>query len=152
MNRNQLSFHALRRHIHLCKMSNSRLRRHQPTLLIPPPIIQRRSSGTGQRVYRIFCRECESILSERGMRVSATRRSSESDTRRSFSFLEQATLLLQPRVSLFSTDALPINIGFLHDDCMGDSRRTCRCLTENLGCLCCGATVGCKSFLSRIDA
>lgn len=64
----------------------------------------------------------------------------------------QAVLLLRPNVSLFSTDALPINCSAYSSN--PDARRspspslsqtvprTCECLTQTLCCHGCGASVG----------
>lgn len=83
------------------------------------------------RVYVLRCAHCNTFLSDRGMR---------------------AVLLLKPHITLFSTDASPVNSGALYSpndlepDAVGEKvERTCDCLTQSIGCYTCGNTIGCKS-------
>lgn len=82
------------------------------------------------RVYVLRCAHCDSFVSDRGMR---------------------AVLLLRPHITLFSTDASPSNCGSLYSSTDEDPsqdaeqvERTCDCLTQSLGCFCCGNIIGCK--------
>jgi hypothetical protein len=78
----------------------------------------------------------------------------------------KASLLLRPNIALFSSDALPDNIGVLYLDGKDEDvwwkkgstektaaamvggggravrARTCDCLTQGMGCLGCGTAVG----------
>ncbi|KAN0091234.1 hypothetical protein V8E55_004800 [Tylopilus felleus] len=83
--------------------------------------------------------------------------------------VHKAVLLLRPNVSLFSTDALPVNCSAystnpdaLRPPCRPSSTpsalRTCECLTQTLCCHTCGAAVGymivipCSRCTSSISA
>ena len=97
------------------------------------PPVQRRSEPH-HRVYTLRCAHCDSFLSDRGMR---------------------AVLLLKPHITLFSTDANPVNCGPLYgsndiEPVNEDEKveRTCECLTQSLGCHCCGNTIGCECHRS----
>jgi hypothetical protein len=96
-------------------------------------------------VYILSCSSCNLALSDRGMKAS---------------------LLLRPNIALFSSDALPDNIGVLYLDGKDEDvwwkkgstektaaamvggggravrARTCDCLTQGMGCLGCGTVVG----------
>lgn len=96
---------------------------------LPPPISPRpqhrptpSSSSGNHKVHEIYC-QCDTLLSDRGMK---------------------AVLLLNPHITLYSTDSVPSSTGPLAE--MGDQgqvkTRTCDCLTEGIGCLCCGSLVG----------
>lgn len=92
------------------------------------PLIQRSSSANlGHRVHLLSCAHCALGLTDRGMR---------------------AVLLLKPHISLYSTDACPVNVGPLFiPDGGGEAprdgpERTCDCLTQGLGCLGCGSLLG----------
>ncbi|KAF8638032.1 hypothetical protein AX16_010664 [Volvariella volvacea WC 439] len=93
----------------------------------PPPI--------AHKVWILDCKSCGTFLTNRGMK---------------------AVLLLRPNVSLYSSDALPINCSAYTSNpdalrprtsCNPPSSsssppRTCECLTQTLCCHGCGATVG----------
>lgn len=100
------------------------------------------SNPAPQEVYILDCRSCGTFLTNRGM---------------------SAVLLLQPDVSLYSTDALPVNcsvspgspqlppyqedhISLSSNTCPsglpGAIPRTCECLTQTLCCHGCGSAVG----------
>jgi hypothetical protein len=85
------------------------------------------------KVWILDCRSCATFLTNRGMK---------------------AVLLLRPNVSLFSTDALPVNCSAYSTNpdalrpppCRPSiasfTPRTCECLTQTLCCHTCGAAVG----------
>ncbi|KIJ67876.1 hypothetical protein HYDPIDRAFT_173615 [Hydnomerulius pinastri MD-312] len=85
------------------------------------------------KVWILDCRSCGTFLTNRGMK---------------------AVLLLRPNVSLFSTDALPINCSAYSTNpdalrpppCRPSTSalpaRTCECLTQTLCCHTCGTGVG----------
>ncbi|KAF9237516.1 FAM72 protein-domain-containing protein [Melanogaster broomeanus] len=85
------------------------------------------------KVWILDCRSCGTFLTNRGMK---------------------AVLLLRPNVSLFSTDALPINCSAYstNPDALRPPpcrlltsalpARTCECLTQTLCCHTCGTAVG----------
>ncbi|KAF8633340.1 hypothetical protein AX17_004512 [Amanita inopinata Kibby_2008] len=90
----------------------------------PPPI--------AHQVWILDCKSCETFLTNRGMK---------------------AVLLLHPNVSLYSSDALPINCSAYssNPDALrppasrprsNSSNRTCECLTQTLCCHGCGSPVG----------
>lgn len=92
----------------------------------PPPI--------PHKVWILDCKSCGTFLTNRGMK---------------------AVLLLRPNVSLYSSDALPVNCSAYPSDpgalrprvsCRPStshiSPRTCECLTQTLCCHGCGATIG----------
>lgn len=88
----------------------------------PPPVQPQ------HRVYVLRCAHCDTFISDRGMR---------------------AVLLLRPDITLFSTDASPSSCGALYSghDWEPESdteqvERTCDCLTQSLGCFCCGNIIG----------
>ncbi|KAL7414738.1 hypothetical protein BDY24DRAFT_413955 [Mrakia frigida] len=90
--------------------------------------IQRTASANlGHRVYLLSCSHCALPLTDRGMK---------------------AVLLLKPHISLYSTDAVPVNVGPLFiPDGGGEApkdgpERTCDCLTQGLGCCGCGSLLG----------
>lgn len=94
--------------------------------------LQRRSEPH-HRVYTLRCSHCDSFLSDRGMR---------------------AVLLLKPHITLFSTDANPVNCGPLYSSNDAEPvsegekvERTCECLTQSMGCHCCGNTIGCECIV-----
>ncbi|CAD6578723.1 MAG: hypothetical protein CYPHOPRED_000658 [Cyphobasidiales sp. Tagirdzhanova-0007] len=87
-----------------------------------------RKSEPHHRVYILRCAHCDAFMSDRGMR---------------------AVLLLKPHISLFSTDAPPVNCGPLYIGANEDPdepevklERTCECLTQSLGCHGCGSING----------
>lgn len=93
----------------------------------PPPAVQPQ-----HRVYVLRCAHCDTFVSDRGMR---------------------AVLLLRPHITLFSTDACPSSCGPLYSSNdlepkseLEQVERTCDCLTQSLGCFCCGNVIGCKHF------
>ena len=120
------------------------------------------SANLGHRVYLLSCSHCALPLTDRGMKVSRTFfiytqysflliERGEFLTRRftcSFRFRRQAVLLLKPHISLYSTDAVPVNVGPLFiPDGGGEApkdgpERTCDCLTQGMGCLGCGTLLG----------
>jgi hypothetical protein len=82
------------------------------------------------RVWILDCKSCGTFLTNRGMK---------------------AVLLLHPNVSLYSTDALPINCSACssNPDALRApasrprfGNRTCECLTQTLCCHGCGSAVG----------
>lgn len=84
------------------------------------------------RVYILRCAHCDNFVSDRGMR---------------------AVLLLRPHITLFSTDACPSSCGALYSSCdeqpepeFEQIERTCDCLTQSLGCYCCGNVIGCRTY------
>ncbi|KAF8070547.1 hypothetical protein FPV67DRAFT_1413745 [Lyophyllum atratum] len=92
----------------------------------PPPI--------PHKVWILDCKSCDTFLTNRGMK---------------------AVLLLRPNVSLYSSDALPVNCSAYTSNpdalrprasCRPSSShvppRTCECLTQTLCCHGCGATIG----------
>jgi len=89
----------------------------------PPPI--------PHKVWVIDCKSCHTFITNRAMK---------------------AVLLLRPNVSLFSSDALPINCSpyTTNPDALRPRPypsfhippRTCECLTQTLCCHSCGSTVG----------
>ncbi|KAF5380378.1 hypothetical protein D9615_004505 [Tricholomella constricta] len=92
----------------------------------PPPI--------SHKVWILDCKSCGTFITNRGMK---------------------AVLLLRPNVSLYSSDALPINCSaYTSNPDVLRSRascrpplphfppRTCECLTQTLCCHGCGATIG----------
>ena len=90
----------------------------------PSPAVQPQ-----HRVYVLRCAHCDNFVSDRGMR---------------------AVLLLRPHITLFSTDACPSSCGALYSGCdeqpepeLEQIERTCDCLTQSLGCYCCGNVIGC---------
>ena len=89
------------------------------------------------RVYVLRCAHCNTFFSDRGMR---------------------AVLLLKPHVTLFSTDTSPSNAGPLYSSQDQEPEppadkleRTCECLTQSLGCHCCGNVVGCESTIPSLE-
>ncbi|KAF8342345.1 FAM72 protein-domain-containing protein [Cantharellus anzutake] len=85
----------------------------------PPPVLQ-------HKVYKIHCASCDTFLSDRGMK---------------------AVLLLRPNISLYSTDALPVNCSTPPRSSAPSSSeppvpRTCECLTQSLCCHGCGNPIG----------
>jgi len=124
----------------------------------PPPI--------PQEVFILDCKSCDTFLTNRGMSV-CTSPSSYIPLLKAEIARIQAVLLLQPDVSLYSSDALPANCSV----CPGTSQlspqyqvlqqqsttnlryvcpsgmstpvpRTCECLTQTLCCHGCGTAVG----------
>ncbi|KAF8842993.1 hypothetical protein BDN67DRAFT_898005 [Paxillus ammoniavirescens] len=99
---------------------------HNPYPPPPPPQLV-------HKVWILDCRSCSTFLTNRGMK---------------------AVLLLRPNVSLFSTDALPINCSAYSTNpdalrpppCRPSTSampaRTCECLTQTLCCHTCGTAVG----------
>ncbi|KIK97371.1 hypothetical protein PAXRUDRAFT_136434 [Paxillus rubicundulus Ve08.2h10] len=99
---------------------------HNPYPPPPPPQLV-------HKVWILDCRSCGTFLTNRGMK---------------------AVLLLRPNVSLFSTDALPINCSAYSTNpdalrpppCRPSTSalptRTCECLTQTLCCHTCGTAVG----------
>ncbi|KAF9012424.1 hypothetical protein BDQ17DRAFT_1343868 [Cyathus striatus] len=92
----------------------------------PPPI--------AHKVWILDCKSCGTFLTNRGMK---------------------AVLLLRPNVSLYSSDALPVNCSayayspehirsksFRRPAPSASHSRTCECLTQTLYCHGCGSTVG----------
>ncbi|KAI5890651.1 uncharacterized protein SCHCODRAFT_02632487 [Schizophyllum commune H4-8] len=87
----------------------------------PPPV--------AHKVWLIDCRTCGTFLTNRGMK---------------------AVLLLRPNVSLYSSDALPVNCSATSTpsttrpptNTRAQQQRTCECLTQSLCCHGCGNTVG----------
>ncbi|KAJ8592331.1 hypothetical protein M405DRAFT_812897 [Rhizopogon salebrosus TDB-379] len=85
------------------------------------------------KVWILDCKSCGTFLTNRGMK---------------------AVLLLRPNVSLFSTDALPVNCSAYttnpdalrpppcRPSIMASPPRTCECLTQTLCCHTCGTAVG----------
>ena len=120
------------------------------------PAIQRTSSANlGHRVHLLSCAHCALPLTDRGMKVSGPVLPFFVDFFSSFdadfasaSAASQAVLLLKPHISLYSTDACPVNVGPLFiPDGGGEAprdgpERTCDCLTQGLGCLGCGSLLG----------
>jgi len=78
-----------------------------------------KSSEPRHRVYLLNCKYCGTFLSNRG---------------------QKAVLLLEPHITLYSTDAIPFNCGPLYIP--PPVERTCDCITHSLGCYGCGAQVG----------
>ena len=70
----------------------------------------------------MYCK-CDTLLSSMGMK---------------------AFVLLDPHITLYTTDSVPFSSGPLTD--VGEKgeikTRTCDCLTEGIGCLGCGSLVG----------
>jgi len=84
------------------------------------------------KVWILDCKNCHVFLTNRGMK---------------------AVLLLRPNVSLYSSDALPVNCSPYDsnsdalcrsptDNKSSISPRTCECLTQSLCCHGCGSTIG----------
>jgi hypothetical protein len=98
--------------------------RHSRPLSSPSP------SASNHKVYEILC-QCDALLTDRGMRAVLLLRSAPFPPCR-------------PHITLYSTDCMPISTGTLPaaNDGTPDAGRTCRCLTQSIGCLCCGALVG----------
>ncbi|CAD6898134.1 unnamed protein product [Tilletia caries] len=71
------------------------------------------------RVFLLNCKYCKTFLSNRG---------------------QKAVLLLEPHITLYSTDSIPFNCGPLY--LPPPVERTCDCITHSLGCYGCGAQVG----------
>lgn len=105
------------------------------------------------KVWILDCRACGTFLTNRGMKASFLPISD------GFRFPKtdltlQAVLLLRPNVSLFSTDALPVNCSAYSTNpdalrpppcrpsAAPSSLRTCECLTQTLCCHTCGTAVG----------
>lgn len=81
-------------------------------------------SPIAHKVWILDCKNCHMFLTNRGMK---------------------AVLLLRPNVSLYSSDALPVNCSPYNSSsgsCTGISSRTCECLTQSLCCHGCGSTIG----------
>ncbi|CAO3599265.1 unnamed protein product [Absidia cylindrospora] len=84
-----------------------------------------------KHVYRIECRECNAVLTDRGM---------------------NAVLLSDRSIELFSTDLLPDSIGLVEGDY---SAVACTCRVRDTACYRCGNVVGyhvnvpCKLCLSQ---
>ncbi|KAL0956486.1 hypothetical protein HGRIS_002632 [Hohenbuehelia grisea] len=96
---------------------------HNPYPVPPPPPI-------AHKVWILDCASCGLFLTNRGMK---------------------AVLLLRPNVSLYSSDALPVNCSAYSPNAdalrpppvpSGHPPRTCECLTQTLCCHGCGTTVG----------
>ncbi|KAG2150455.1 hypothetical protein DEU56DRAFT_729077 [Suillus clintonianus] len=97
----------------------------------PPPSLP--PAQLAHKVWILDCKSCGTFLTNRGMK---------------------AVLLLRPNVSLFSTDALPINCSAYTSNpdalrpppCRPSTNasppRTCECLTQTLCCHTCGTAVG----------
>ncbi|KIK40447.1 hypothetical protein CY34DRAFT_807185 [Suillus luteus UH-Slu-Lm8-n1] len=97
----------------------------------PPPTFP--PAQLAHKVWILDCKSCGTFLTNRGMK---------------------AVLLLRPNVSLFSTDALPINCSAYTSNpdalrpppCRPSTNtsppRTCECLTQTLCCHTCGTAVG----------
>lgn len=97
----------------------------------PPPSFP--PAQLAHKVWILDCKSCGTFLTNRGMK---------------------AVLLLRPNVSLFSTDALPINCSAYTSNpdalrpppCRPPTNasppRTCECLTQTLCCHTCGTAVG----------
>ena len=115
------------------------------------------------KVWILDCKSCGTFLTNRGMKVRS--KTFGSRLRRESLALTldidplKAVLLLRPSVSLFSTDALPINCSayssnpdssrahsssfFSSNFSRGQSpARTCNCLTQTLCCHGCGSAIG----------
>lgn len=128
--------------------SHIHIHHHNP---YPPP----QPPQLVHKVWILDCRSCGTFLTNRGMKASLLPIS--------FSYVHpapksnpifQAVLLLRPNVSLFSTDALPVNCSAYSTNpdalrpppCRPSSTpsalRTCECLTQTLCCHTCGAAVG----------
>ncbi|KAF4563399.1 FAM72 family protein [Pleurotus pulmonarius] len=101
---------------------------HNPYAPSPPP------PPIAHKVWILDCKSCGSFLTNRGMK---------------------AVLLLRPNVSLYSSDALPVNCSAYTSNpdvlrpaspCQPSSSsqpsRTCECLTQTLCCHGCGTSVG----------
>ncbi|KAF9465021.1 hypothetical protein BDZ94DRAFT_1160892 [Collybia nuda] len=99
-----------------------------PSTPPPPPI--------PHKVWILDCKSCRTFLTNRGMK---------------------AVLLLRPNISLYSSDALPVNCSAYTSNpdalrprisCRPSTStshippRTCECLTQTMCCHGCGATVG----------
>ncbi|KAK0538439.1 hypothetical protein OC842_001315 [Tilletia horrida] len=82
----------------------------------PPPA---KAAEPRHRVYLLNCKYCGTFLSNRG---------------------QKAVLLLEPHITLYSTDSIPFNCGPLYIP--PPVERTCDCITHSLGCYGCGAQVG----------
>ncbi|KAF9481539.1 hypothetical protein BDN70DRAFT_930777 [Pholiota conissans] len=89
----------------------------------PPPAL-------AHKVWILDCRSCGKFLTNRGMK---------------------AVLLLRPNVSLYSSDALPVNCSAYSPAPAAPlpashkppaAQRTCECLTQSLACHGCGNTIG----------
>lgn len=89
-----------------------------PVLPIPPPVPQH-----PHKVFILDCATCNTFLTNRGMK---------------------AVLLLRPDISLYSTDAFPINCSAqgLSEPARFSGSRTCDCLTQTISCHGCGSNVG----------
>lgn len=89
-----------------------------PVLPIPPPVPQ-----LPHKVFILDCATCNTFLTNRGMK---------------------AVLLLRPDISLYSTDAFPINCSAqaLSEPARSSGSRTCDCLTQTISCHGCGSNVG----------
>ncbi|KAJ7703087.1 hypothetical protein B0H17DRAFT_1041565 [Mycena rosella] len=94
---------------------------HPDPHALPPPV--------AHRVWILDCKSCGTFLTNRGMK---------------------AVLLLRPDVSLYSSDALPVNCSAYTSNphpktCPSSSARpprTCECLTQTLCCHGCGCSIG----------
>lgn len=131
--------HAPGYNAHWYSGSQWQLRHHPPTITDPlesrdpPPYTRPLPVQPQHRVYILRCAHCDTFLSDRGMR---------------------AVLLLRPHITLFSTDTSPSSCGALYSSVdeqpipeQEQVERTCDCLTQSLGCFCCGNVVGCESGL-----
>ena len=105
------------------------------------------------KVWILDCRSCGTFLTNRGMKASLLPVLEGSPCLKTdLNF--QAVLLLRPNVSLFSTDALPVNCSAYSTNpdalrpppCRPSTAvsgpRTCECLTQTLCCHTCGTAVG----------
>ena len=99
------------------------------------------------KLWILDCKACGAFLTNRGMKARPLTPTSS----HFLSAFHQAVLLLRPNVSLFSTDALPVNCSAYSANpeilrpplCVPSSYpRTCECLTQTLCCHHCGASVG----------
>ncbi|KAI8365812.1 protein FAM72 [Choanephora cucurbitarum] len=71
-----------------------------------------------KHVYRIQCKDCSAVLTDRGM---------------------NAVLLSDRNIQLFSTDLLPNTVAFVHGDYAAAS---CSCRVRDVACINCGNVVG----------
>ncbi|KAE8210644.1 hypothetical protein CF327_g5502 [Tilletia walkeri] len=85
----------------------------------PAPNPTTKTAEPKHRVFLLNCKYCKTFLSNRG---------------------QKAVLLLEPHITLYSTDSIPFNCGPLY--LPPPVERTCDCITHSLGCYGCGAQVG----------
>jgi hypothetical protein len=104
----------------------------------PPPL------PIPHKVWIIDCKSCATFITNRAMKVYFHHLSL-----RKYFILSKAVLLLRPNVSLFSSDAFPLNCSpyTTNPDALRPPTyplplRTCECLTQTLCCHGCGSTIG----------